>query len=205
MSRWRSFGLALLVAASLLGEAAGSAHAQRYALTDLGPGVALGPNDAGQVVGYSVFAGNPNQVATLWSGGVTTNLGTLTGWTDSFAAAINDAGTVVGYSGPIPRNDIFFNGIAGNFPVVSFYGRATSWSSGAINDLGTLSGAVGSAASGINNAGQVAGYSTFLDPVCCGGHSARDLVERRRDHRPERASWRPDRWSPRPILCHRRQ
>jgi uncharacterized membrane protein len=170
VSHWKPFAVALFFAASLLGETAGSAQAQRYALTDLGPGVALGLNDAGQAVGYSFVDGNPVQtVATLWSGGTTTTLGTLPGWTDSFATGINNAGTVVGYSGDVPVTNQFFIGIAGNFPVASFNGRATSWSGGAINDLGALSGAVGSVANGINDAGKVAGYSTFLGAVCCGG------------------------------------
>ena len=169
MSHGKSFGLAIFAAVGLLGETTGSAYAQRYALTDLGPGVALGLNDAGQVVGYSLVDGNPGHpVATLWNGGMTAILGTLPGWTDSFAAGINDAGTVVGYSGPVPTNANLFNGIAANFPVGSFNGQATSWSGGAINDLGALAGSVGSVATGINNAGQVTGYSTF-EPVCCAG------------------------------------
>ena len=93
---------------------------------------------------------------------MTTILGTLPGWTDSFAAGINDAGTVVGYSGDVPATPVFFNGIAANFPVESLYGQATSWSGGLINYLGALPGSLGSVATGINNAGQVTGYSTSI-------------------------------------------
>ena len=118
MLQWKTSEFAIFGAVCLLSETVGSAHAQRYALTDLGPGVALGLNDTGQVVGYSSV--NGNSVATLWSGGMTTILGTLPGWTDSFAAGINDAGTVVGYSGDVPATPVFFNGIAANFPVDSF-------------------------------------------------------------------------------------
>ncbi len=74
--------------------------AQKYSLTDLGP---LGGNDAhsindnGQVVGYKDFGSGYR--GFLYSGGTTTNLGTLSpGHAASFAIAINNAGQVVGNS-----------------------------------------------------------------------------------------------------------
>jgi probable HAF family extracellular repeat protein len=87
------------------------------------------------VVGLSHTAGDAAQHATLWSGGVATDVGTL-GGTGSWAVGINNAGQVVGTSG----------------------GHATLWSGGVASDLGTLGG-TWSEAYGINNAGQVVGGS----------------------------------------------
>jgi probable HAF family extracellular repeat protein len=56
-------------------------------------GSALDINDVGQVVGSSAFALSPSQVgsrATLWANGSLTDLGTLAGFTESYASAINN-------------------------------------------------------------------------------------------------------------------
>ena len=63
-----------------------------------------------------------------------TDLGTLPGDKISSAVAINDRGQVVGAAGPTPMT-----------------GHAFLYSDGAMTDLGTLGGAVGSWASGIND------------------------------------------------------
>jgi probable HAF family extracellular repeat protein len=81
----------------------------------------------------------PVRQATIWNGGIPTNLGTL-GGTNSYAFGINNAGQVVGMANPI--------GDAGF--------RATVWNGTTPTALGPL----GSYAFGINNAGQVAGYIT---------------------------------------------
>ena len=64
-----------------------------YTVVDLGPGIATGINDAGQVVGYS---GNPYH-AFLYTGGAMTNLGTLAAPNnyDSAAEGISASGRVV--------------------------------------------------------------------------------------------------------------
>jgi probable HAF family extracellular repeat protein len=111
--------------------------------------VANGINDAGQVVGYS-FIGNGVGWATEWSDGSVINLGGVPGSPSSEAFSINDAGVAVGVSGE--------------------YGVATEWSGGSVINLGP-GGAIG-----INNSGQVVGYSS-------GGHR----VERRRSPHPGRA------------------
>ena len=54
-------------------------------------------NASGQIVGYSILASGA-QHAFLWSAGVMTDLGTLTGSGTSVALAINDDGTVYGTS-----------------------------------------------------------------------------------------------------------
>jgi probable HAF family extracellular repeat protein len=52
-------------------------------------------NDTGQVVGMTILS-DGSEHAFLYSGGVMTDLGTLPGFGDSVATAINNAGQVVG-------------------------------------------------------------------------------------------------------------
>lgn len=118
-------------------------------LGDLGGGrnginsQAIAVNRSGQVVGA---AGTPSGAfhAFLWtlSGGMQ-DLGVLPGYTDSGALGISNSGQVVGMS---------YSTITGNY-------RAFLWTpSGGMQDLGTLGGE-NSGAVGINDAGEVAGYS----------------------------------------------
>jgi probable HAF family extracellular repeat protein len=77
------------------------------------------------------------------------NLGTL-GGSASVPAAINSSGQVVGQSTaatapPIEENAFLYSGIPG--------------SGGAMSNLGTLPGDISSAAQGINDSGQIAGFS----------------------------------------------
>jgi probable HAF family extracellular repeat protein len=113
-----------------------------YYATDLGTfggsdSYARGINNSGQVVGYSITAGNAEH-AFLYSGGTMNDLGTL-GGSYSFADGVNNSGQVVGNSN-----------VAGN------PGNAFLYSSGTMTDLGTLGGSY-SEAFGINNNGQIAG------------------------------------------------
>jgi probable HAF family extracellular repeat protein len=59
---------------------------------------AMGINEAGQVVGYSTYAGGGSwdYHAFLYENGTMTDLGTLVGGTESRAYAINDHGEIVG-------------------------------------------------------------------------------------------------------------
>jgi probable HAF family extracellular repeat protein len=96
-------------------------------------------NDAGQVVGASDTAGNPERAFITGPNGVgMTNLGTL-GGTFSSATGINNAGQVVGFSGTADGSQHAFitgpNGIG-------------------MRELGALNGA-----NAINDAGEVVGYS----------------------------------------------
>ena len=83
MSRLKSFKLAVCAALCWLGVGVTPlANAASYRLTDLGTlggsaSYAFGINDVGQVVGRSSITGNRELHATLWNGGITTDLGTL--------------------------------------------------------------------------------------------------------------------------------
>jgi probable HAF family extracellular repeat protein len=107
--------------------------------------LAWGVNASGQVVGDSgSSSGQPH--AFLYTGGAMTDLGTLGGNPYSFAFGINASGQIVGESGPDP-------GTAKH---------AFLYSNGVMRDLGTLGGSY-SSARGINDVGQVIGYSATAD------------------------------------------
>ena len=126
-------------------------HAFSYSngsFTDLGTlggvvSIGEGVNSAGQVVGVSYTAAG-DEHAFVYSGGVMHDLGTFGGGNSSFASGINDSGQ-----------------IAGTFRLAgtSAY-HAFIYSAGVTTDLGTVGG-LSSAATAINNSGQVAGYVTY--------------------------------------------
>jgi probable HAF family extracellular repeat protein len=116
---------------------------------------AFGVNSIGQVVGAATTSAPTLTHAFLWSGAMQ-DLGALPGYNSSVARSVNDSGQVVGYSFH-DNNDNIFN-ITDN--VNEAEGRATLWSgSSGMQDLGTLPGMTQSQAYGINNKGQVVGYS----------------------------------------------
>jgi probable HAF family extracellular repeat protein len=125
---------------AVLGACAGSAiHADRSGPPSRGGySFASGINDAGQVVGSAFLPGQPVGYATLWNGTTAIQLGP-TG-TSSVAQAINSAGQVVG---EINNNNATL---------------AIVWNGATATTLGTLGG-TGGFAYGINNTGQVGGYS----------------------------------------------
>jgi probable HAF family extracellular repeat protein len=124
--------------------------AQKYNVTDLGvfPGGTVSQGQAinilGQVAGYARFA-NYNAHGFFWS--------ELTGLVDlgaippetnfSLGQAINSFGDVAGYS---DYNDLGQE-------------NAVVWIQGTIHNLGTLPGGTYSQANGINDVGEVAGFS----------------------------------------------
>lgn len=110
---------------------------------------AYGINDSGQVVGSSQTTGNPPHASLFWNG-VVSDLGTLPGFTASSANAINGGGQIVGFSFSITQDPGV--GIA----------HAFLYSGGVTTDLGTLSGSF-SSATGINESGQVVGWTAAPD------------------------------------------
>jgi probable HAF family extracellular repeat protein len=103
-------------------------------------------NNNGQIVGYAGTPFGGSYHAFLYSSGSMHDLGTLTGNRgQSFANAINDNGIAVGYASTGPNG-------SGNSHAVMFMNNA-------VQDLGTISSGDSSVALGINDDGQVVGFS----------------------------------------------
>jgi probable HAF family extracellular repeat protein len=163
-----------------------------YRFTDLGtlPGdgssEAFGINSSGQVVGYSEASSGSACSAFLYANGTMHNLGNA-GWGNSYAFGINDSGQVVGtfrnaangynqgflYSnstmtpiGPFSGGpDTWAFGINGSGQIVGYSvssqtpAEAFLYSNGTVTALGA-----GTAATAINDSGQVAGYTSAFVP-----------------------------------------
>jgi len=156
------------------------------------PGSPFKINSAGQVVGRMNVPGlSPPDRAFLYADGVTQNLGTLLGGNYSEAAAINASGTVCGYSTGVGQpltafvwqdgtmsalnlpfgtdsvaNDISDTGeVCGWMGDLPWLAHGYIWSASRVIDLGAvLPGANGASATGLNNSGNVCGYSLYGDP-----------------------------------------
>jgi probable HAF family extracellular repeat protein len=102
---------------------------------------ASGINNLGQVVGMARVGNNNGDHMVVWQNGILTDLGTNGDTASSHAHAINDAGQITGTT-----KDLTW--------------MAFLYSDGGFTDLGTLSGSR-SFGTGINNAGQVVGNSTY--------------------------------------------
>ncbi len=100
-------------------------------------------NNRGAVAGFSSFATNEPPHAFLFNQGVLQDLGTL-GGSVSAANAVNDSNIVAGSSG-----------VLGDLAVHAFVFR-----DGTMQDVGVLPGGDFASADFINNAGDVAGFST---------------------------------------------
>ena len=124
-----------------------------YIVTDLGTlggtiSGAWGINNVGQIVGRAYLPGDVTHHAFIYQDGVMTDLGTIGPGCNpgnSWAFDVNDSGQVAGWT---------CSGLAGGFT------RAFRWSGGVMTDLGTFGGS-GSAARGINNAGDVVGNANL--------------------------------------------
>jgi probable HAF family extracellular repeat protein len=145
----RFLGLAV-VAGSVLGfVSVGPAAAQTgYLVEDLGtlPGddssVARAINENGDVVGWSMGPAGTRAFLYTSAGGMVA-LPALSGRPRSVARDINDAGVIVGSAN------------AGGTDL----GHAVIWSAGSVRDLGTLGTGSYSEAWGLNNLGEVVGWS----------------------------------------------
>lgn len=114
------------------------------AVTGASPGVAYAINNAGQVAGTAVIAGNSQ--AVIWNDNNPTLLPSPgTEYTQTFAVAINDSGQVVGEA-------VGQSGTAQ---------AAIAWEGSTPTVLGLVSGYTGGLAYGINNDGLVVGK------ICC--------------------------------------
>jgi probable HAF family extracellular repeat protein len=124
-------------------------------MTDLGAlggnrSTAYAINELGQVVGWAEIDEPGISHAFLWEAGEMTDLGVLPNETDSSAADINENGQVCGLCAhTIPEYP---------FPT---YRTACLWDNESIINIGKLPGyARNSGAGGINNLGQVVGFSS---------------------------------------------
>lgn len=145
-------------------------------------GSASGINNAGQIVGAYVTPGGQTN-AFVWNNGSLVNLGTLNGGTWSTANAINASGQIVGTSatglntfaaffsngagmtslcpsctGSSWANAVNSSGVAAGTFISGGYLNAAEYVNGTAVDLGTLGGVL-SAAYGIDDNGDVVGYS----------------------------------------------
>jgi probable HAF family extracellular repeat protein len=131
-----------------------AAHAYEWIgrLHDLGTlggpnSIAIGINDKDSIVGWSQVSldlgpfGIPNLHAAIWKNGKITDMGSF-GGPISLALSINNQDVAVGQS-----------------MLPSFFPHAFAWQGGSLTDLGTLPGDFASGAGGINNAGQIVGFS----------------------------------------------
>ncbi len=116
-------------------------------------------NNSSQVVGDIPNGPNEYALALLWTrvNGMTSFGST---WPPTFGNGINNSGRIVGQNSGEATDDS---------AITVFIGHATSWQNGAATDLGTLGGGpdvagYGSAANGVNESGQVVGWST-TEPV----------------------------------------
>ena len=155
-------------------------------MVDLGtlPGdiesVAFGVNDNGEIVGYSRTFGVGYQAFSYTPSGGMVGLGTL-GGVSSFAQGVNDSGEIVGHSETASGANHAFSytpsgrmvdlsplsGTATNAAAVNGHGQIVGGSSDAFSytpsggfvDLGTLPGGTVSFAQGVNDSGEIVGYS----------------------------------------------
>jgi len=132
-----------------------TAGAQGWTAVDLGTlggskSVATAINSSGQVVGWSYAAGNPNAsiaFITDANGANMRSLGFLAGGTNSIANGINDSGQVVGSGDSSARSVGFITDANGaNMRALDISGQVVT-------------------ASGINNTGQVVGWTGTFNSV----------------------------------------
>jgi len=155
-----------------LGTLRGGTESLAFAINDRSQVAGFGNNDVEDPWGFFYFDGDAFQTQThsfIWQHGVMTDIGTL-GGPDAVLSALNSRGQISGtsFTGSAPNET---TGIPTVDPFI--------WEDGRMRDLGTLGGTI-SFVSGMNDAGQVAGFSTFGgdesgDAVLWDGKRMRDL------------------------------
>jgi len=145
---------------------------------------AYGINDAGQMVGGSSTATDPNTHAFISDGSVMQDLGIPAGWATSYARAVNSLGIAAGAIGGSTFHAAIFPGpgkapqdlgalagnysdarginssgdVVGDYKIAPFVTRAFVYSNGTMTDLGLPAGYSSGYARAINDAGQIVGY-----------------------------------------------
>jgi probable HAF family extracellular repeat protein len=153
-------------------------------------------NNSGQVVGFGNTPNGGVNQALLYSGGTIQDLGAIVGGAVSQARGINDSGLITGISVkggantdafiyksntgtitsilPAYQNITYPNAINSSGQVVGstngFEVTPFLYSNGKVTDLPSFGG-VGGSANGINNAGQVVGYSDIASGNGLDGHA----------------------------------
>ncbi len=149
------------------------------AMTDLGTiggpySIANGINNNGQVVGASNDAYGYSPEAILYSNGTMTEFNMLSDyWPYTELSGINDSGQLAGNT---EAQVWAYNSITNDYNY--FYTRhACLYSNGSMIDLGILGGnpLYSSYAYGINNKGQVVGFSEGVGPFLYSGEGIMDL------------------------------
>lgn len=149
--------------------------------------LAVAVNNSGVAVGRSYVTASTEWHAFVWQGGVMSDLGKLPnpGPTGHLAYDINNSGVIVGTGSTLADSGRYtpFVYQSGVMSALQGYGEALAindagvivgyirpsartteehaamWVNGVLTDLGKLPGAVSGRATGINNLGQVVGYS----------------------------------------------
>ena len=130
-------------------------------------------NDANDVAGWTL-TDNHQTHAMLYNKGMSEDLGTLPGGSESHASAVNDRCLVVGDSELT---------ISGEYPWQPSHVEvhASAWQDGRVYDLGVPSSSYYSKASCVNSSAQIAGYYTTYGPgdrrafIWDSAHGMRDL------------------------------
>ncbi len=125
-------------------------------------------NDSNQMVGFLAGSYNETQWGFVWTKAQGMKLFGGS-WVPTFAQAINNFGVIAGQNSVDEGNG-----------TTALIGHATLWTNGAATDLGTLGGGPGvlnyaSAANGVNDLGQVVGWSSTT-PVNAAGSPVHAVI-----------------------------
>jgi len=151
-----------------------STHYVIKALSTLGGTIGVGEaiNNKSWITGAANPLGDTTQHATLWRGGVITDLGTLGGPGSRVVGGVkNTRGEVAGGSETAiqdPLGETFCSTFVAAFSGQSLICLGFVWRNGVMTPLPTLGGNNSFAFGGVNNRGQIAGFAenAVQDPAC---------------------------------------